>query len=161
MTNKTLLLFDYDWDAEGFARLARSTGHRFDSRGFDLFSFPSNAHLVLFDIDRFVAKLAAQAKAKGWKAVTSQHEQFGALAAAMLAQKMGWPGSPPAAVAACQHKLHAREVLQAFVPRSQRQLSAPALCLWRASTPRPELPQLCQARQSGLFRTGQSRALAR
>jgi biotin carboxylase len=118
MTDKTLLLFDYDWDAEGFARLARSTGHRFESRGFDLFSFPSNAHLVLFDIDRFVAKLAAQAQSKGWTAVTSQHEQFGALAAAMLAQKMGWPGTPPAAVAACQHKLHAREVLQQVCPEA-------------------------------------------
>lgn len=118
MTDKTLLLFNYDWDAEGFARLARHSGQRFDSRGFDLFSFPSNAHLVLFDIDRFVAKLAAQAKSKAWTAVTSQHEQFGALAAALLAQKMGWPGTPPAAVAACQHKLYAREVLQEVCPEA-------------------------------------------
>lgn len=118
MTDKTLLLFNYDWDAEGFSRLARTMGTSFDSRGFDLFSFPSNAHLVLFDIDRFVTKLARQASAKGWKAVSSQHEQFGALAAAMLAQKMGWPGTPPVAVAACQHKLYAREVLQRVCPEA-------------------------------------------
>jgi hypothetical protein len=114
----TLLLFNYDWDAEGFARLARSTGQRFDSRGFDLFSFPSNTSLALFDMERFVCKLAQQAKAKGWTAVSSQHEQFGALCAALLAQKMGWPGTAPAAVVACQHKLYAREVLQRVCPEA-------------------------------------------
>ena len=118
MTGKTLLLFNYDWDAQGFARLERTTSSRFDSRGFDLFSFPSNTNLVWFDIDRMVDKLAAQAKSKGWTAVASQHEQFGALAASLLAQKMGWPGTPPEAVAACQHKLYAREVLQKICPEA-------------------------------------------
>jgi UDP-N-acetylglucosamine 1-carboxyvinyltransferase len=37
-------------------------------------------------MDRFVAKLAGQAKRQGWTAVSSQHEQFGALAAALLAE---------------------------------------------------------------------------
>ena len=122
MTGKTLLLFNYDWDAEGFARLASDLGQpwseRFDSRGFDLFSFPSNLNLALFDMDRFVNKLAAQAKAQGWTAVASQHEQFGALTAALLAEKMGWPGTPAAAVVACQHKLYARQVLQQVCPEA-------------------------------------------
>jgi hypothetical protein len=118
MAGKTLLLFNYDWDASGFARLARSLGTQFDSRGFDLFSFPSNAHLVWFDIDRMVNSLAAQAKAQGWTAVSSQHEQFGALTAALLAEKMGWPGTRPSAVVACQHKLYAREVLQKICPEA-------------------------------------------
>jgi Carbamoyl-phosphate synthase L chain, ATP binding domain len=119
---KKLLLFNYDWDADGFTRLAAKTGHtwseRFASRGFDLFSFPSNANLVLFDLDRFVNKLAKQAKKEGWTAVSSQNEQFGALAAALLAEKMGWPGTPPAAVVACQHKLYARQVLQQVCPEA-------------------------------------------
>jgi hypothetical protein len=119
---KTLLLFNYDWDAEGFERLAAQKGqtwaNAFSSRGFDLFSFPSNANLVLFDLDRFVNKLAKQAKRAGWTAVASQHEQFGTLAAAMLAEKMGWPGTPPAAVVACQHKLYARQVLQQACPEA-------------------------------------------
>jgi hypothetical protein len=118
MTGKTLLLFNYDWDASGFDRLARQTAVQFDSRGFDLFSFPSNTNLVWFDIDRMVDKLASQAKAQGWTAVTSQHEQFGALTAALLAEKMGWPGTAPKAVAACQHKLYAREVLQKICPEA-------------------------------------------
>ena len=119
---KTLLLFNYDWDADGFKRLAAKAGQpwakRFASRGFDLFSFPSNANLVLFDLDRFVSKLASEAIHAGWTAVASQHEQFGTLAAAMLAEKMGWPGTPPAAVVACQHKLYARQVLQQVCPEA-------------------------------------------
>lgn len=119
---KTLLLFNYDWDADGFARLANARrqtwADAFASRGFDLFSFPSNANLVFFDLDRFVGKLAKQAKKEKWTAVASQHEQFGTLAAAMLAEKMGWPGTPPAAVVACQHKLYARQVLQQVCPEA-------------------------------------------
>jgi hypothetical protein len=115
--NKTLLLFNYDWDATATQDLA-SVGHHFDSRGFDLFSFPSNANLPFFDMDRFVDKLAGLAKSKGWNAVSSQHEQFGALAAALLAEKMGWPGTSPKAVAACQHKLYARQVLSLVAPET-------------------------------------------
>lgn len=114
---KTLLLFNYDWDATATESLA-AQGHAFDIRGFDLFSFPSNANLPFFSMDRFVNKLAAQAKQQGWKAVSSQHEQFGTLAAALLAQKMGWPGTCPKAVTACQHKLYARQVLSQVAPES-------------------------------------------
>jgi hypothetical protein len=114
---KTLLLFNYDWDATASQSL-KTQGHSFDERGFDLFSFPSNANLPFFSMDRFVNKLASQAKRQGWQAVSSQHEQFGALAAALLAEKMGWPGSPSKAVAACQHKLHARNVLEQVAPEA-------------------------------------------
>ncbi|MEY4536465.1 MAG: hypothetical protein RL171_616, partial [Pseudomonadota bacterium] len=109
---KTLLLFNYD------AQKGQTWANAFSSRGFDLFSFPSNANLVLFDLDKFVNKLAKQAKSAGWTAVASQHEQFGTLAAAMLAEKMGWPGTSPAAVVACQHKLYARQVLQQICPEA-------------------------------------------
>jgi hypothetical protein len=114
---KTLLLFNYDWDATA-AQALQAQGHAFDVRGFDLFSFPSNANLPFFSMDRFVNKLAAQAKSQGWQAVSSQHEQFGALAAALLAEKMGWPGTPSKAVAACQHKLYARQVLEEVAPET-------------------------------------------
>lgn len=121
MTNYsgTLVLFNYDWDTVGFARACKANGSRpLDDAGFDLFSFPSNAHLAWFDIERFVTRLARRARSKGWTAVTSNHEQFGALAAAMLAEKMGWPGTPVNAVLACQHKLYAREVLQKVCPEA-------------------------------------------
>ena len=115
----TLILFNYDWDAVGFERASLARGEATpEHAGFDLFSFPSNAHLAWFDLDRFVNRLAKRAKAKGWTAVVSHHEQFGALAAAMLAEKMGWPGTPVKAVLACQHKIYARQVLQKVCPQA-------------------------------------------
>lgn len=115
-TPRTLVLFNYDWDRVGFARWLREFPH--DSAGFDLFSFPSNARLAGFDLERFVARLAKQAGKRGWQAVASNHEQFGALGAALLAERMGWPGTPVKAVLACQHKLHARQVLEAVCPEA-------------------------------------------
>jgi biotin carboxylase len=113
---KSLVLFNYDWNLSGFAR--QQAQYPFDTAGFDLFSFPSNARLVGFDLERFVARLAAKATRRGWGAVVSNHEQFGALAAAMLAERLGWPGTPVAAVLACQHKLHARRVLAQVCPEA-------------------------------------------
>ena len=118
----TLILFNYDWDIVGFSRANLDSldkePYRFSTAGFDLFSFPSNANLAWFDIERFVARLARQAKAKGWTAVVSNHEQFGALAAAMLAERMGWPGTSVNAVLACQHKLYARQVMARVCPHA-------------------------------------------
>jgi D-alanine-D-alanine ligase-like ATP-grasp enzyme len=118
VSTRTLALFNYDWDAIGFAHAAEASGTVIDSEGFDLFSFPSNARLAWFDMERFVARLAAQARRKGWQAVVSNHEQFGALTAALLAERMGWPGSPVKAIMACQHKLYARQVLQQVAPEA-------------------------------------------
>lgn len=115
-TPATLVLFNYDWDRAGFGRWA--SRFPLDTAGFDLFSFPSNARLAGFDLERFVDRLAKRARRRGWRAVVSNHEQFGALAAAMLAERMGWPGTPVEAVLACQHKLHARRVLQAVAPEA-------------------------------------------
>lgn len=112
----TLILFNHDWDQLAHAELAPRWPHI--SAGFDLFSFPSNAQLAWFDIDRFVARWAAKAQRLGLKAVASHHEQFGALAAALLAERMGWPGTPVRAVLACQHKLFARDVLARIAPEA-------------------------------------------
>ena len=112
--SRSLVLFNYDWDQRAFAELAQRWPHR--SAGFDLFSFPSNARLAWFDMQRFVALWAHLAPRLGLTAVLSNHEQFGALAAALLAERMGWPGTPVNAVLACQHKLYAREVLQRVCP---------------------------------------------
>ncbi len=109
-----LLLFNYDWDESAFAAvLPRERTHH---AGFDLFSFPSNAQLIGFDLDRFAARLARRHPRIG--AVVSHHEQFGALAAALVAEKLGLPGTPPAAVIACQHKIHARRVMQEVAPEA-------------------------------------------
>ncbi len=116
------MLFNYDWDQSGFARWASK--FHFDTDGFDLFSFPSNARLAWFDLERFVDRLQRRARRSGWGAVVSNHEQFGALAAALLAERMGWPGTPVNAILACQHKLYARQVLQQVCPEANLPFSA-------------------------------------
>lgn len=112
----TLVLFNYDWDQRAFAALAAQWPHQ--SAGFDLFTFPSNVQLAWFDMTRFTDRWARRAKRLGLTAVVSNHEQFGALAAALLAERMGWPGTPVQAVLACQHKLYAREVLAQVCPEA-------------------------------------------
>lgn len=110
------LLFNYDWDALAFARCAG--GYEYDEAGFDLFSFPSNAHLIHFDLRRFAARQARRGARRGWAGVVSHNEQFGALAAALVAEQLELPGTKPEAVLAAQHKLHARRVLQAVAPEA-------------------------------------------
>ncbi|MCB1774902.1 MAG: ATP-grasp domain-containing protein, partial [Gammaproteobacteria bacterium] len=114
--DKTLVLFSYDWDAIEFDRLAPRWPQL--KSGFDLFSFPSNARLAWFDIERFCTLAATRARLFGARGVVSNHEQFGALSAALLAEKAGWPGTPVEAVLACQHKLYAREVLERVAPEA-------------------------------------------
>jgi hypothetical protein len=119
---RTLVLFDHDWDAIGHARAAAEAnggqGMALDRSGFDLFSFPSNARLAWFDMERYVDSLARRTPRRGWQAVISHHEQFGALMAALLAERMGWPGTPVNAILACQHKWYARQVLQRVAPEA-------------------------------------------
>ncbi len=110
------LLFNYDWDALGYALHAGP--YRFDQAGFDLFTFPSNAALVGFDLRRFAAAQARRGARKGWAGVVSNHEQFGALAAALVAERLGLSGTSPEAVLAAQHKLHARRVMQQVAPEA-------------------------------------------
>jgi len=114
--NKTLVLFAYDWDGIEFRKLSREWAQL--HTGFDLFSFPSNARLTWFDMDRFSSLAALRARVQGASAVVSNHEQFGALCAALVAEKMGWPGTSVDAVLACQHKLYAREVLERVAPEA-------------------------------------------
>jgi hypothetical protein len=111
------LLFDHDFDAVAHARL-EGGGFRFDRAGFDLFSFPSNLGLVGFDLDRFAQAQAHRARSRGWAGVVSHQDQFGALAAALLAQAAGLPGTSPESIIACQHKLHARRVLERVCPEA-------------------------------------------
>ena len=111
-------LFAFDWDQAALVELQRARVARFDHAGFDLFSFPSNARLVGFDLERFAARQADRGRRRGWRAVLSHHEQFGALAAALVAERLGLPGATPESVLAAQHKLHARRVLKQVVPEA-------------------------------------------
>ena len=122
-TTRIGLLFSYDWDTLGFDR--HLDRFAFDEAGFDLFSFPSNAHLIGFDLERFAERQARRGRQRGWAGVVSHHEQFGALAAALVAERMGLPGTPVAAILACQHKLHARRVLAQVCPEATKWAHSP------------------------------------
>lgn len=111
-----LYAFDWDWDAR--TRLAAAGAARFDHAGFDLFSFPSNLRLIGLDLQRHAARLAARARRRGWRAVLSHHEQFGALTAALVAEQLRLPAPTPEAIVAAQHKLHARSVLAQVAPEA-------------------------------------------
>lgn len=111
-----LVLFNHDFDRAAFGRLGADWPHC--STGFDLFRFPDNAQLAWFDIERYTARLARRARHEGVAAVLSAQEQFGALAAARLAERLGLPGTPVEAVLACQHKLYARALLQDAAPEA-------------------------------------------
>ena len=110
-------MFDYDFDAVEHRRIGADR-FEFDRAGFDLFAFPSNAGLIGFDLQRFADRQSQRARARGWQAVVAHQEQFGALAAALVAEATGLPGATPEAVLACQHKLHARRVLDAVCPEA-------------------------------------------
>jgi hypothetical protein len=109
-------LFAYDWDEQAMQRLAHMA--HFDTAGFDLFSFPSNATLIHFDLQRFADRQARRGQKLDWKGVLSHHEQFGALGASLVAEKLKLPGVAPQAVLAAQHKLYARQVLQQVAPEA-------------------------------------------
>jgi hypothetical protein len=110
--------FAYDWDLQALQRLGQAGLARCDTAGFDLFTFPSNAALIDFDLEAFAARQAQRGWRLGWRAVLSHHEQFGTLAAALVAERLGLPGASPESILAAQHKLHARRVLQQVAPEA-------------------------------------------
>ena len=116
-----LVLFDADWDQSQLAKAAKdqaSPRYQFFYEGFDLFSFPSNVRLLTFDIFKFVDKLANKYRGANISGVVSSNEQFGALAGALLARKMGLAGPAPKALIAAQHKYVARRILQRELPEA-------------------------------------------
>ena len=90
--------------------------YRFFYEGFDLFSFPQNAHVLFFNLFRFVERLARRYRREGIDGILSNNEQFGALAASMLAERMGLSAPNPRALIVAQHKYYAREALKAGFP---------------------------------------------
>jgi hypothetical protein len=118
-------LFAYDWDRAAMRRLGAPGGPAcFDHAGFDLFSFPGKLGLPLLDLERFADRQAKRGRRRGWRAVLSHHEQFGTLAAALVAERLGLPGATPESIIAAQHKLHARRVLAQVAPEANLRFAA-------------------------------------
>lgn len=113
---KILILFAKDWDQLALQTCQYSGQYQFFYEGFDLFHFPDNAKLIGFNALRYIAKLERKYRTIALDGIVSNHEQFGALIAAVLAQRLGLPGNDPLAIIACQHKFYSRLVQQKIVP---------------------------------------------
>ncbi len=86
--------------------------------GFDLHRFPDNAKLLTFNVHRYIDKLVRRCEKLKPDAVFSTDEQFGALIAAIVAQRMGLPGTNPQAILQSQHKWLARQIQQRVAPQA-------------------------------------------
>jgi biotin carboxylase len=115
---KILVLFPKDWDLYELGKQEYRDGYRFFFEGFDIHRFPENLRLLTFDAWRWVDALADQYHAIGVDGIISNNEHFGALIAALLADRLGLPGTQPQAVALAQHKFYAREVLARILPQA-------------------------------------------
>lgn len=111
-----LVLFPNDWDRIEFAGARHRGRYRFFFEGFDLFKFPDNARLLCFDARRFVDRIVAKYRKVGLAGVISNEEQFGAMIAAVVAERLGLPSADPRSIMAAQHKYHARRLLSEVVP---------------------------------------------
>ncbi|HWS11855.1 MAG TPA: ATP-grasp domain-containing protein [Rhodocyclaceae bacterium] len=111
-----LVLFAQEWDRLALEdpRLARR--FEFHYAGFDLFRFPENARLLTLNVRRYIDRLVAKCRRLGVSAVVSAHEQFGALIAAVVAQRLGLPGPDPRGILTAQHKYLARQAIGRVLP---------------------------------------------
>ena len=113
---KILILFAKDWDQIALQAQHYSSHYQFYFEGFDLFRFPENAQLLSFNVVRYIDQLEYKYRPLGVDGIVSNHEQFGTLIAAVLAQRLGLPGNDPLAIIACQHKFYSRLMQQKIAP---------------------------------------------
>lgn len=112
-----LILFAQEYDELALTALeAAHPQYEFIREGFDLFTFPENARLLWFNVERFVAQLMRKYRKREIAAVASTHEQFGALAASLMAQRLSLPGTPLKALLTAQHKYLARQIHSRVMP---------------------------------------------
>src|SRR5207253_6889300 len=86
--------------------------------GFDLFSFPDNARLFTFDALAFVERMVRKYRDARLDGVVTSDEQFGPFLAALIARRLGLPGTPIDSVLTLQHKFYARRAFEALAPEA-------------------------------------------
>ncbi len=118
-----LVLFPKDWDRIELEHPRYRSRYRFFYEGFDLFRFPENARLLTFDARRYIDRLARKYRGR-IDGVISNNEHFGTLIAAVLAQRLGLPGTDPAVIIASQHKYYSRCMQQRIVPEATPRFEA-------------------------------------
>jgi hypothetical protein len=121
---RILVLFPKEWDRLEFQRPEYRGRYEFVYAGFDLFRFPSNLQLATFDVFRFVNRLLERFRHERLDGVFSNNEYFGALIAAVLAEKLGLPGNDPRVVITAQHKFYARRAFARIAPEAAARFAA-------------------------------------
>lgn len=114
---RILILFPKDWDRDELAQPGYSARYQFFYEGFDLFKFPENARLLMFNVRRYIDRLVTKYRGR-IDAVVSNNEHFGALIAAVVARRLRLPGTDPAVIIAAQHKYYARCLQRKIVPEA-------------------------------------------
>lgn len=115
---KILVLFVKDWDQLAIQTYQESSRYQFYFEGFDLFQFPQNTRLLHFQVLEYIGHLERKYRKIGLDGIVSNHEQYGALIAAVLAERLGLPGNDPRAIIACQHKYYSRMIQEKIVPEA-------------------------------------------
>jgi hypothetical protein len=125
MRPKLLFLFPECWDRSALRSDAIPRGE-FDilGEGFDLFRFPESASILWFDVRRFIDRLVRKYRRAGVVGVVSTNEQYGALIAATVAERLGLAGTDPLAIIRAQHKALARELTAAVLPAASPRYTA-------------------------------------
>ena len=121
---RILVLFPKEWDRLEFARPEYASRYEFVYAGFDLFRFPQNLQLGWFDVFRFVNDVVARFRRERIDGVFSNNEYFGALIAAVIAEKLGLPGNDPRVVLTAQHKFYARKRFAEIAPEASPRFAA-------------------------------------
>jgi hypothetical protein len=124
MKKRILVLFPKEWDRLEFGRPEYAARYEFFYAGFDLFRFPQNVRLASFDVFRFVNEVVARFRHARLDGVFSNNEYFGALIAAVVAEKLGLPGNDPRVVLTAQHKFYARRAFAEIAPEASPRYAA-------------------------------------
>jgi hypothetical protein len=107
-----------DWDQLAIQTYQDSGRYQFYFEGFDLFQFPQNARLLHFRVIDYISHLEQKYRKIRLDGIVSNHEQYGALIAAVLAERLGLPGNDPRAIIASQHKHYSRMIQEKVVPEA-------------------------------------------
>lgn len=118
MNQRILVLFPDEWDRAAARDPRYRERFEFFYEGFDLFRFPDNARLFTFDALGFVERVVRRYAGRRIDAVLTSDEQFGPFLASLIAERLGLPHAPLAAILAIQHKFHARQAFESIVPES-------------------------------------------
>ncbi|MFN0305597.1 MAG: acetyl-CoA carboxylase biotin carboxylase subunit family protein [Burkholderiales bacterium] len=115
---KILVLFTNEWDTAEFASSRYAGRYQFIFEGFDLFKFPENAWLMLFDARRFIERIVSRFGDAGIEGVVSTDEHFGTMIAAIIAERLGVPGGDVESILIAQHKYYARVRQREIAPEA-------------------------------------------